>query len=44
MPQLKEFQMADEQIGEPTPMDEVVSYHLPENGEGYLPASNDESE
>ncbi len=44
MPQLKEFQMASEEIGEPSPLEEVVSFELPQNGESHIPELNDESE
>jgi len=44
LPQLKEFQMASEEIGEPTPLEETVTYHLPENGEGHEMTFTDESE
>lgn len=44
LPQLKEFQMASEEIGEPTPLEEVVSYDFPSNGEGLLTSTTDESE
>ena len=44
LPQLKEFQMASEEIGEPTPLEEVVPYDFPTNGEGLLTSTTDESE
>ena len=44
LPQLKEFQMASEEIGEPTPLEEVVPYDFPTNGEGVMTSSSDESE
>ncbi len=44
MPQLKEFQMTVEEIGEPSPLEEVVSYGLPENGESHQTSGDDESE
>src|SRR5687768_9032105 len=34
LPQLKEFQAPAEEIGEPTPLEEIISYAYPENGEG----------
>jgi len=44
MPQLKEFQMASEEIGEPSSLEEVVSFELPQNGENHPPPIHDESE
>lgn len=44
LPQLKEFQMASEEIGEPSPLEEVIPYDFPENGESQMPLSTDESE
>ena len=46
LPQLKEFQVASEEIGEPSSLEEVVSYDSSpgENGENRLLASDDESE
>ena len=44
MPQLKEFQLPVEEIGEPTPLEEVVPYEYPENGEPRHATDNDESE
>ena len=52
LPQLKEFHMASEEIGEPTPLEETVPYDYPENGERDYPENgehqkhltNDESE
>ena len=44
MPQLKEFQMASEEIGEPSSLEEVVTYELPQNGESHLSPVTDESE
>lgn len=44
MPQLKEFQMTMEEIGEPSSLEEVVSYNLTENGEGHNISAGDESE
>ena len=44
LPQLKEFQTASEEIGEPSSLEEVVNYELPQNGESYLAPSDEESE
>jgi segregation and condensation protein B len=46
LPQLKEFQVATEEIGEPSPLDEVVSYDSSEshNGESGVLYPGDESE
>ncbi len=46
LPQLKEFQAASEEIGEPSSLEEVVSYdsHSGHNGENLLAVSDDESE
>ncbi len=46
LPQLKEFQAASEEIGEPSSLEEVVSYdsHSGHNGENLLASSDDESE
>lgn len=44
MPQLKEFQMASEEIGEPSALEEVVSFELPQNGGSHIRESADESE
>jgi len=46
LPQLKEFQAASEEIGEPSSLDEVVSYdsHGSQNGENLLASASDESE
>lgn len=43
LPQLKEFQMAAEEIGEPTPLEEIVPFEYQGNGEGQL-SHADESE
>jgi segregation and condensation protein B len=43
LPQLKEFQMPVEEIGEPTPLEEVVPFDFKENGEGQV-SHSDESE
>lgn len=43
LPQLKEFQMPVEEIGEPSPLEEVVPFDFRENGEGQV-SHNDESE
>jgi segregation and condensation protein B len=43
LPQLKEFQMPVEEIGEPTPLEEVVPFDFKENGEGQV-SHADESE
>lgn len=44
LPQLKEFQMPEEEIGEPSSLEEVVTYGFPENGEGNQASKDDESE
>ncbi|HZV69619.1 MAG TPA: SMC-Scp complex subunit ScpB [Saprospiraceae bacterium] len=46
LPQLKEFQAASEEIGEPSSMNEVVSYDSQgsQNGENLLASASDESE
>lgn len=44
LPQLKEFQLPEEAIGEPSPLEEVVTYGFPGNGEGNQVSGNDESE
>src|SRR5687768_1704324 len=44
MPQLKEFIIAGEEIGEPAPLEEVVSYNFPENGGSHHLTPTDESE
>lgn len=44
LPQLKEFQMASEEIGEPSPLEEIVNYQLPSNGEVHEGVTSDESE
>ena len=44
LPQLKEFQPPAEEIGEPSPLEEVVPYDFPENGEGRDDVQSDESE
>ncbi len=46
LPQLKEFQAAAEEIGEPSSLEEVVSYDSlgGQNGENFLASSSDESE
>ncbi|MEP6794163.1 MAG: SMC-Scp complex subunit ScpB [Saprospiraceae bacterium] len=46
LPQLKEFQAASEEIGEPSSLEEVVSYDSGnfQNGENLIAAGSDESE
>ena len=46
LPQLKEFQVVGEEIGEPSSLEEVVSYDSPatHNGENHLLSAGDESE
>jgi segregation and condensation protein B len=46
LPQLKEFQVASEEIGEPSSLEEVVSYDSPsgQDDEPRLMASDEESE
>ena len=45
LPQLKEFQVVGEEIGEPSSLEEVVSYDSPaQNGENHLLSGGDESE
>lgn len=44
LPQLKEFQMASEEIGEPSSLEEVVSYDFPQNDENHNGSPTDESE
>lgn len=46
LPQLKEFQAASEEIGEPSSLDEVVSYDYEshQNGENLIASASDESE
>lgn len=44
LPQLKEFQMASEEIGEPAALEEIISYEYPSNGDEGNVAPPDESE
>ncbi len=44
LPQLKEFQMASEEIGEPAALEEMVTYDIPENGNPNPDVMNDDSE
>lgn len=44
LPQLKEFQLPVEEIGEPSSLEEVVPYEYPENGEPRQTNDFDESE
>ena len=45
LPQLKDFQVAAEEIGEPSSLEEVVSFELPEPGHDTAPPHpTDESE
>jgi hypothetical protein len=46
LPQLKEFQAASEEIGEPSSLEEVVSYDSMggQNDENFLASASDESE
>ena len=44
LPQLKEFQMASEEIGEPVALEEMVTYDIPENGNPNPDVMNDDSE
>jgi segregation and condensation protein B len=44
LPQLKEFQIAAEEIGEPPALEEMVSYSIPENGNSNSNVMRDDSE